>query len=69
MDNCVKIISWTVYLIKNIEGPELRGLMWTNSPNHMIGNHINCAHFPLNENYYNSFQGKYVNFLKKRKFL
>lgn len=67
MDSCVKIISWTVYLFKNID-PELRGLMWTNSPNHMIGNHINCAHFPLNENYYN-FKEKCVNFLKKRKFL
>ena len=39
-----RIVSWIVYLIKNIEDSELRGLMWTNSPNYMIGYHIN---FPL----------------------
>lgn len=43
----VKIVSWGVYLVTNIEDVELRGLMWTNSPFHMIGNHDNCSHGPL----------------------
>lgn len=43
----VKIVSWGVYLVTNIEEVELRGLMWTNSQFHMIGNHDNCSHGPL----------------------
>lgn len=54
-----RIVLWAVYLIKNIEDSELRGLMWTNSPNHMIGNHINCAHGPLNENHKDWERGKF----------
>ena len=42
-----KIVSWGVYLVTNIEEVELRGLMWTNSQFHMIGNHDNCSHGPL----------------------
>lgn len=43
----LKIVSWGVYLINNIEDIELRGLMWLNSPEHMIGNHQNCMHGQL----------------------
>lgn len=45
--NRSKIVLWAVYLISNKDNQELRGLMWTNSPYHIIGQHENCAYGPL----------------------
>lgn len=72
-----RIVSWGVYLIENIEDAELRGLMWLNSPQHMIGNHMNCNHGPLGPNHHDWERGKYdeiafqkmCHFFEKTKFL
>lgn len=53
-----KIVSWGVYLIKNIEDSEIRELMWLNSPQHMIGNHLNCSHGALKESHSDWERGK-----------
>lgn len=57
--------SWAVYLINNIDDIELRGLMWTNSPYHMIGHHENCANGPLPESHKDLELGKKKKKIKK----
>ena len=41
------IISWAVHLVNTIDDSVLRGLIWKNTPEHMIGNHENCMHDEL----------------------
>ena len=53
-----RIVSWGVYLLKVIEDSEIRELMWLNSPQHMIGNHLNYSHGPLKESHSDWERGK-----------
>lgn len=46
-ENKTEIISWAVYLVNNIDDKYLRGLMWKNTPDHLVGRHENCNHGPL----------------------
>lgn len=39
-----RIISFAGYLIDNVPNPEERKALWSNTPNHLIGDHTNCRH-------------------------
>lgn len=57
-ENKIEIISWAVHLVDNIEDKYLRGLIWKNTPEHLVGRQENCNHGPLPPNHVDWEVGK-----------
>ena len=39
-----RVIAYANYLIKNVDDPNLREMLWLNTPEHLTGNHTLCIH-------------------------